>query len=57
MGKVYLQMQEYDGVRGADKLIKEMGEYDGKVVKFDAVGEKNHSAVVEALKKIGSKND
>jgi len=34
MGKIYLKMQEYDGKRGATKLITEMKEYDGEVVEF-----------------------
>jgi len=37
MGKVYLKMQEYDGNHGVNKLIKEIKEYDGKIIKFEAV--------------------
>jgi len=49
MGKVYLNMLEYDGKRGAGKLVKEMEKYDGKVVDFEPV--KKYGDIVEFLDK------
>ena len=34
MGEVYIKMNEMDGQWGAKKFVKELGEYDGKVVEF-----------------------
>jgi hypothetical protein len=49
MGKVYLKMQEYDGEHGGAKLVEDMKEYDGKVVKFEPVDE--HKRAIKLLDK------
>lgn len=57
MGKVYLNMLEYDGKRGAGKLVKEMEEYDGKIVKFEPLPTKKYEDITKFLDKKLGKNE
>jgi len=35
MGRVYLKMLDYDKNHGVNRLVKDMQEYEGKVIEFE----------------------
>lgn len=53
MGKVYLNMQNYDDGHGVNRLVTELTDYDDKLVKFEPVKEvKDHNKIVDAIDKM-----
>jgi len=52
MGKVYINMMNYDDNHGANRLIDEMEEYDKEVITFEATPKVSHNDIVKKLEKI-----
>jgi len=52
MGRVYMNIIEYDDLHGASKLMTEMEEYDGKIIEFKPVPQKGHKDIAHFLDRV-----
>ena len=51
MGKIYLNMQNYDNGHGVQRLVTELQEYDGDTIQFKPI-QKDHNKIVDLIDKI-----
>lgn len=57
MGKIYINIMEYDNLHGAEKLMDDMANYSGETKVFEAVPETKHDKIAGILDKLPSKGD